>query len=171
MAEPTEYTGDTLHWSSNGHILFSFIQLDYAGGFVLGALFTIAICACERLLTLAFETRWAPGSIGRLRVANALWRAGLYWVLACYGCSQCVHAIAMSLNAGIILIAVTTLALGQLIIELWTPPRGGTRTTNTHPLGTPIPTYARSTTERGSVGPRRAPFQIGGDGGDSDSDS
>jgi hypothetical protein len=43
--------GDTLHWSSQGtHVLFSFIQIDYFGGFVLGALFTTVLCLLERWL-------------------------------------------------------------------------------------------------------------------------
>ncbi|KAJ7361002.1 hypothetical protein DFH08DRAFT_951627 [Mycena albidolilacea] len=118
--------GDTLHWSSQGtHVLFSFIQIDYFGGFVLGALFTTVLCLLERLITYTFETRWAPASIRRVRAANALWRAALYWVLAMLRLAYML--IAMTLNAGLILIAVTTLALGQLCIELRTPPRGGDR--------------------------------------------
>ncbi|KAJ6520516.1 hypothetical protein C8R45DRAFT_955457 [Mycena sanguinolenta] len=196
---PAEYSeSDTLHWSSNGtHVLFSFIQLDYAGGFVLGALFTTVICVLERLLTFIFESRWAPPSVRRLRTANALWRAGLYWVLALLRLAYML--IAMSLNAGLILIAVTTLALGQFLIELRTPPsqRGDHEYA---PLGN-TPTYlaepdsakperifvqqangAHASSgavllghkKRGaSLGRGTSNFQLGGggDGGDSDSDS
>ncbi|KAJ7222865.1 hypothetical protein B0H12DRAFT_1150880 [Mycena haematopus] len=144
---PAEYSGsDTLHWVSNDtHVLFSFIQLDHVGGFVLGGLFTVAICLLERILTSAFESRWAPASIQRLRTANALWRAGLYWVLALLRLAYML--IAMSLNAGLILIAVTTLALGQFFIELRTPPRGADH--DYAPLGE-TPMYLESTSDSAS---------------------
>jgi len=224
MASAEEYSGDTLHWSSKGsHVLFSFIQLDF-GGFM----FTAVICALERFLTLAFESRWAPASIRRGRAANALWRAGLYWVLSLLRLAYML--IAMTLNAGLILTAVTTLALGQLVIELWTPPQRRDRyyasleetpmftmtscedvitessrkpdgiflpptpsnvaaalsgnaervqgTRYSHEAATweagNGPDVARSllgNTKRGGVRSGRAPFEVGGVGDDSDSDS
>ncbi|KAF7330120.1 hypothetical protein MSAN_02461800 [Mycena sanguinolenta] len=126
--------------------------LDYAGGFVLGALFTTAICLLERLLTFIFESRWAPASVRRLRTANALWRAGLYWVLALLRLAYML--IAMSLNASLILIAVTTLAVGQFFIELRTPPsaRGGDH--EYAPLGD-APTYLASSIDPDSAKPER----------------
>ncbi|KAF7347262.1 hypothetical protein MVEN_01481300 [Mycena venus] len=221
MPSPEQYSGDTLHFSTKGtHLLFSFIQLDYFWGFVLGAVFTIGICALERLLTFAFESRWAPASIRRLRAVNAFWRAGLYWVLALLRLAYML--IAMTLNAGLILIAATTLAIGQFVIELQRRTQGGdsdyapleeapmyfqdvTPRSTSKPEGIFVhptqsnagradalagnaerypdeaaawgegngPDVARSLLghkKRGSVGPRRAPFQIGAEG-DSDSDS
>ncbi|KAK7063640.1 hypothetical protein R3P38DRAFT_2819550 [Favolaschia claudopus] len=175
-------SGDTLHWSSQGtHLLFSFIKLDYAGGFVAGSLFTAAICMSERLLTVAFESRWAPPPIRRRRLVNAFWRAGMYWVLALLRLLYML--IAMTLNVWIILIAVTTLAVGQFLIELRIsppPPRGGAAADHSYvpleeaeaplyskPEGIYSPSAAGRHQKRESLGPRRAPFQMGGvdDGG------
>ncbi|KAJ6489598.1 copper transporter [Mycena vitilis] len=226
MSSEAEFWGDTLHWSFDGsHVLFSFFQLDSFGGFVLGALFTAAICVCERLLSFAFDHRWGPASIRRSRAANALWRAGMYWVLALLRLMYML--IAMTMHAGLILVAVTTLAVCQFFIELRTPPP--TRDLDYTPLEeAPLYTMpscedvgafrhdarakprpeeifihpAQSNVARAdalaggtgrmqgirearngpdarsllgqakpaSVGPRRAPFQLG-DPGDSDSDS
>ncbi|KAJ7894579.1 copper transporter [Mycena leptocephala] len=235
MSSSANYSGDTLHWSLEGnHVLFSFIQLDSFGGFVLGALFTATLCGFERLLTFAFERQWGPASMRRSRGMNALWRAGMYWVLAALRLAYML--IAMTMNAGLILVTVTTLALGQFFIELRTPPQArdrgyapleeapmytmpscedvstfqrGARAKSKpeeifiHPTQSNVacadaalstdriqgtrypheaaaweagkgPDVARSllgNTKRGSVGPRRAPFQIGGDDDQSDSDS
>ncbi|KAJ6601142.1 copper transporter [Mycena vulgaris] len=231
MPAVDDFAGDYLHWSLKGtHVLFSFIPLDSLGGFILGSLLTVAICAFERLLTFASEHQWGPARIRRARGANALWRAGMYWVLASLRLAYML--IAMSMHVGLILIAVTTLAVGQFFIELRTPPRDRDYTSLEeaapmytmpscedvtflpartrskpedifiHPAQSNLaradaaavtlglaarypseaaawetgkgPDVARSllgsTTTRASVGPRRAPFQIGGDD-DSDSDS
>ncbi|KAJ7726408.1 copper transporter [Mycena metata] len=233
-ASGEEYSGDYLHFSLEGsHVLFSFVQLDSFAGFFIGALLTVGICAAERLLGFAYEHQWGPASIRRSRGANALWRAGMYWVLSFLRLAYML--IAMTLNMGLILLAVTTLAVGQFLIELRNPPRDREYT----PLGEEAPLYTRRTSgedptalsqhrrsrskpdslfthpnesnitradtairglervplesatwekgkgpeaarallgnnsknARGSVGPKRAPFQIGGDGDDSDSDS
>ncbi|KAJ7194669.1 copper transporter [Mycena pura] len=118
----TEYSfGDTLHWSFNGsHVLFSFIQLDSSRGFVFGALLTAAICACERLLAYAFEHQWGSARIRRSRFSNALWRTGMYSILTSLRLAYMF--IAMTMHIGLILIAVTTLALGQFFVELQMPP-------------------------------------------------
>ncbi|KAJ7157274.1 copper transporter [Mycena filopes] len=229
-----EFFGDSLHWTfDSSHVLLSFIQLSSFGGFLAGALLTVGVCAAERVLGYAYEHHWGPASIRRSRGGNALWRAGMYWVLASLRLAYML--IAMTMNIGLILVAVTTLALGQFFIELRTPPRDREYT----PLAEEAPLYARrpsgedptailqhrrsrskpdgifihpkesniaradtamrglervplesATWEAGkgsdaarsllgnaakqaraSVGPKRAPFQIGGDGDESDSDS
>ncbi|KAJ7665655.1 hypothetical protein B0H17DRAFT_288312 [Mycena rosella] len=233
MAAVDDWTGDYLHWSLKGtHVLFPFIYLESPGGFVLGSLLTVGLCASERLLGFAYEQHWGPAWVRRSRGANALWRAGMYWVLALLRLAYML--IAMTMHVGLILIAVTTLAAGQFFIELRTPPRDRD---NYAPLEEAAPIYSRpssediafaqprarskpedifihpaqsnlaradaavqslglatrypseaaaweagkgpdiarallgnATTTRASVGPRRAPFQIGGDG-ESDSDS
>ncbi|KAJ7508465.1 hypothetical protein B0H11DRAFT_1965167 [Mycena galericulata] len=107
-----------LHWRLSGDlVLFSFIRLDSLGGFVLGAVLTSVICALERLLTFALERHWSP----RLRShgANALWRAVLYWEVVSLRLAYML--IAMTMHIGLILVTVTTLALGQFLIELRTP--------------------------------------------------
>ncbi|KAJ6541690.1 hypothetical protein B0H19DRAFT_1381303 [Mycena capillaripes] len=113
MTSATEFSGDALHWSFQGsHVLFSFIQLDSFGGFVLGALFTAATCALERLLTFAFEQQWGPTSIRRSRATNACWRAGMYWVLASLRLAYML--IAMTMHAGLILIAVRSSKISSI---------------------------------------------------------
>ncbi|KAJ7084745.1 copper transporter [Mycena crocata] len=233
-------SSDALHWAFKGsHVLFSFIELSSLVGFLFGALLTVGICAAERLLGYAFEHHWGPASVRGSRGGNALWRAGMYWVLACLRLAYML--IAMTMHVGIILVAVTTLAIGQFFIELRRPPRDRDYTPLEeaplytmpscedvsapfrrprakskpdgifiHPTQSNLaradaaainlglagntervqasrypneaaaweagkgPDVARSllgsTNSRGSVGPRRAPFQIGGDN-DSDSDS
>jgi len=126
--------GDALHWSFDGsHVLFSFIQLDSSWGFVFGAILTAAICASERLLAYAFEHQWGPGRIRRSRFSNALWRTGMYWILSSLRLAYML--IAMTMHAGLILIAVTTLALGQFFIELQLPPTDRPSSRDYTPLG------------------------------------
>jgi len=131
----TEYPfRDTLHWSFNGsHVLFSFIQLDSSRGFVFGALLTAAICACERLLAYAFEHQWGSARIRRSRFSNALWRTGMYSILTSLRLAYMF--IAMTMHIGLILIAVTTLALGQFFIELQMPPTDRPSSRDYTPLG------------------------------------
>ncbi|KAJ7447254.1 copper transporter [Mycena latifolia] len=225
-------SGDSLHWFlKDTHVIFSFIDLGAPGGVVLGALLTVAICALERLLAFATERHWGPARIRGSRGANALWRAGVYWMLALLRLAYML--IAMTMHIGLILIIVTTLAVGQFFIELRTPSRDRT---DYAPLDEDTPLYARpscedvafppararskpeellihsaqssvaradaalatrtqmrypsetaaweagkgpdvarallgTTTTRASVGPRRAPFQIGGGESESDEDS
>ncbi|KAJ7762316.1 copper transporter [Mycena maculata] len=117
-----EYSGDALHWTlSGGHVLFSFIQLDSFGSFFLGAVLTSIVCALERLLTFASERHWGPASIQRSRGANALWRSGMYSVVVSLRLAYML--IAMTMHAGLILVVITTLAVGQFFIELRSPPR------------------------------------------------
>ncbi|KAJ7146396.1 hypothetical protein C8R44DRAFT_757338 [Mycena epipterygia] len=113
---------DALHWSFDGsRVLLPFIQLNSFGGFFLGVLLTIGVCALERLLTFASERHWGPSGIQRSRGANALWRAGLYGVLVSLRLAYML--VAMSMHLGLILSAVTTLVIGQFFIELRMPPR------------------------------------------------
>jgi len=113
---------DALHWGlTGGHVLLSSILLDSFGGFLFGALLTSVICALERLLTFGSESHWGPAWVSRSRGANALWRAGMYWVVVSLRLAYML--IAMTMHVGLILVAVTTLAIGQFFIELRTPPR------------------------------------------------
>ncbi|KAJ7053970.1 hypothetical protein C8F01DRAFT_1165518 [Mycena amicta] len=120
MSDGESY-GDALHWSFNReHVLFAFLRLDSFGGFLGGALVTVGICVCERLLGYAFDRRWAPERVRRSRRTHALWRAGIYWVLVLLRLAYML--IAMTMHFGLILIAATTLAAGQFFIELRAPP-------------------------------------------------
>jgi len=121
MASDNSVT-DALHWSLTGdHVLISFVRLDSFSGFFFGALLTSLICALERLLTFASERHWSPLWIARSRGANALWRAGMYWVVVSLRLAYML--IAMTMHTGLLLVLVTTLAVGQFFIELWTPPQ------------------------------------------------
>ncbi|KAJ7083391.1 hypothetical protein B0H15DRAFT_952079 [Mycena belliarum] len=114
--------GDVLHWSlTDTHVIFASLVLDAPGGFALSSLLVCSICVLERLLSYAYDTRWGPARVRRSRGANALWRAGMYWVLAVLRLAYML--IVMTMHMGLILIAVTTLAAGQFLIELRTPPR------------------------------------------------
>nr|GAT55795.1 predicted protein [Mycena chlorophos] len=125
--------GDVIHWSLGGeHVLFAFISLDSLGGFLAGAFVTVVVCACERLLTYASDRRWELAGAGRSRGTQALWRAGMYWILALLRLAYML--IAMTRHSGLILLAATTLAAGQFLIELRTGPEQRTLDRDYAPL-------------------------------------
>ncbi|THH20482.1 hypothetical protein EW146_g869 [Bondarzewia mesenterica] len=74
---------DRLHFSFiNEHVLFTGLRLDSFASFFLASILTVVICLFERFLTLLLTKHWTPSrSVRHSRVQNALWRAGVYWVV------------------------------------------------------------------------------------------
>ncbi|KAF7307550.1 hypothetical protein MIND_00549800 [Mycena indigotica] len=121
MSTPDADYGDAFHWGLDGeHVLFASVRLDSAGGLLAGALLTAGVCACERLLTYAHERRWAPARVRRAGGgAGGVAGGGVLGARA----APAYMLIAMTFHAGLILIAATTLAIGQFFIELRTAPQ------------------------------------------------
>ncbi|KAI1793055.1 hypothetical protein LXA43DRAFT_1092970 [Ganoderma leucocontextum] len=108
---------DHLHWGYLGeHVLVAGLHLDSSWSFFLASLLTIFICASERTLTYVISKKWHPwSSRRRSRIGLAMWRTALYWVVTFERLLYML--IGMTFSFGLILVAVTTLAAGQFVIE------------------------------------------------------
>ncbi|KAI0800594.1 hypothetical protein C8Q74DRAFT_1237410 [Fomes fomentarius] len=106
-----------LHFGLFGeHVLVYGLHLDSAGTFFLASCLVILICLSERLLTYAISKKWQPFSSHKpSRIGTALWRSCLYWLVTLDRLLYML--IGMTFNFGLIVIAVTTLAVGQFVIE------------------------------------------------------
>ncbi|TBU46128.1 hypothetical protein BD309DRAFT_999290 [Dichomitus squalens] len=108
---------DHLHFGFLGeHVLVDGLHLDSAPSFFIASLLTIVICTSERILTYAVSKQWHPWRGHRpSRVGLALWRACLYWLVTLDRLMYML--IGMTFSIGLIIVAVTTLAVGQFVIE------------------------------------------------------
>ncbi|KAI0756405.1 hypothetical protein C8Q80DRAFT_1264467 [Daedaleopsis nitida] len=108
---------DHLHFGLFGeHVLIDGLHLDSAWSFFLAASLTVSICVSERILTYALAKQWTPFSSRRpSRLGTALWRTCLYWLVTFDRLLYML--IGMTFSLWLILIAVTTLAAGQFVIE------------------------------------------------------
>ncbi|KAK1234842.1 hypothetical protein PQX77_001936 [Marasmius sp. AFHP31] len=111
--QAVEDTGPFLHWSfpPGSHVLFSGVSNIW-----LGCILVIILCLSERFLHFVHDRRWCPEALRRTRFTNALWRTALYWILTLL--RFCQMLVVMSFNATLLLLTVTTLAVGQFFIEL-----------------------------------------------------
>ncbi|KAI0032149.1 hypothetical protein K488DRAFT_50550 [Vararia minispora EC-137] len=110
---------DRLHTGFLGeHVLVTELRLTSFGAFCIAALVTLVICIVERAIAIALSKRWVPFRVApgkRGRIQNTLWRMGLNWIATLL---QILYMlIAMSFHIGLIFIIVTTLAVGQCILE------------------------------------------------------
>ncbi|PIL31319.1 hypothetical protein GSI_06017 [Ganoderma sinense ZZ0214-1] len=139
---------DHLHWGYLGeHVLVAGLHLDSAWSFFLASLLTICICFSERVLTYVIAKKWHPwSSRGRpSRFGLAVWRTLLYWLVTFERLLYML--IGMTFSFGLILIAVSTLAAGQFVIEfldLGERPRSEYVSPSTFPLP-PFPTSSSLT--------------------------
>ncbi|KZT08783.1 uncharacterized protein LAESUDRAFT_735893 [Laetiporus sulphureus 93-53] len=107
---------DHLHFSFLGeHVLLPNLHVDSLWKFVIASILAIVVCATERLLTYAITKQWGPTSIRQSRMRTALWRAFLYWFVTFDRLMYML--IAMTFNVGLITVTVTTLSVGQFVIE------------------------------------------------------
>ncbi|KAH9897684.1 hypothetical protein C8Q73DRAFT_682163 [Cubamyces lactineus] len=109
---------DHLHWSFLGeHVLVDGLHLDSGWSFFVACCLTACICFSERLLTYAMSKKWNPFARGHRpsRIGTALWRAFLYWLVTFDRLMYML--IGMTFSFGLIVVAVTCLAIGQFIIE------------------------------------------------------
>ncbi|PCH34287.1 hypothetical protein WOLCODRAFT_148351 [Wolfiporia cocos MD-104 SS10] len=107
---------DHLHFAFLGeHVLLPNLHIDSLWKFLVASILAICVCSSERLLTYALSKYWDPLGTRRSRARNALWRAGLYWVVTFDRLMYML--IAMTFNVGLIMVTVTTLSIGQFIIE------------------------------------------------------
>ncbi|KAJ3569731.1 hypothetical protein NP233_g4857 [Leucocoprinus birnbaumii] len=115
-----------LHWTfRQEHVLLPSLVLETPLDFALAALVVILICLLERFLTLCLEKRFAPGLTLKSKWRKALWRTCLYW--AATFLRLCYMLTTMTFQLGIILIVVSSLSLGQFMIECWETGEARTR--------------------------------------------
>ncbi|KAG9126154.1 hypothetical protein FRC07_004673 [Ceratobasidium sp. 392] len=82
--------------------------------FFVACLITAAICLTERYLTYLISTKWTPIK-RRGPLALSLWRSAMYWIVTL---ERLIYMlIAMTFHAGLILVIVTSLSVGQFFIE------------------------------------------------------
>ncbi|KAI0640130.1 hypothetical protein C8Q77DRAFT_1084819 [Trametes polyzona] len=110
---------DHLHWRFLGeHVLVYGLRLDSAWSFFVASCLTACICLSERVLTYAVSKKWDPfharGRRGS-RIGTALWRTCLYWLVTFDRLLYML--IGMTFSFGLIVVAVTCLAIGQFVIE------------------------------------------------------
>ncbi|KAI0830885.1 hypothetical protein BC628DRAFT_1416372 [Trametes gibbosa] len=110
---------DHLHWKFLGeHVLVFGLRLDSPWSFFVASCLTACICLSERLLTYAVSKKWNPfnshGHRGS-RLGTALWRTCLYWLVTFDRLLYML--IGMTFSFGLIVVAVTCLAIGQFVIE------------------------------------------------------
>ncbi|KAI0713106.1 hypothetical protein C8T65DRAFT_645493 [Cerioporus squamosus] len=106
---------DHLHFGLLGeHVLVAGLHLDSAWSFFVASILTIFVCLSERLLTYAISKKWNPFR-RRSRAGTALWRTCLYWLVTLDRLLYML--IGMTFSFGLIIVAVTTLAAGQFVIE------------------------------------------------------
>ncbi|EIW64467.1 uncharacterized protein TRAVEDRAFT_111620 [Trametes versicolor FP-101664 SS1] len=110
---------DHLHWRFLGeHVLVFGLRLDSAWSFFVASCLTAVICFSERVLTYAVSKKWNPfnprGRRGS-RFGTALWRTCLYWLVTFDRLLYML--IGMTFSFGLIVVAVTCLAIGQFVIE------------------------------------------------------
>ncbi|KAF9024136.1 hypothetical protein BDZ89DRAFT_1069383 [Hymenopellis radicata] len=144
---------DYLHWSFSGaHVLFPALNLNSFPSFLAGALLSVGVCLTERLVSFASDNGWCPHFVGHGRWQYALWRASLYWVVTLLRLLYML--IAMSFHVGLILIAVTTLAFTQFIIEYQHPPNYQSLEKDSESYGLEQPLLSQSSTETPQVSTR-----------------
>jgi len=108
---------DHLHIALFGeHVLFPWLRLDSAWHFIVASIFTAALCLIERALTYAISKNWAPFAwTHRSRFGRAMWKSTLYWVVTFDRLLYML--VAMTFSIGLILVTVTSLSIGQFVIE------------------------------------------------------
>ncbi|EJD54197.1 hypothetical protein AURDEDRAFT_109944 [Auricularia subglabra TFB-10046 SS5] len=109
---------DFLHSAPHGeHVLFASLKLSSWGPFAAAAMLTVAICLTERALTFVLSSKCQARlhRVARTRLAFVLLRTALYWLATLLRLLYML--IGMTFNLGLILTAVSTLAVGQLAIE------------------------------------------------------
>ncbi|KAH9854279.1 hypothetical protein C2E23DRAFT_858456 [Lenzites betulinus] len=108
---------DHLHWKFLGeHVLVFGLRLDSPWSFFVASCLTACVCLSERLLTFAVSKKWDPFHFRRSsRLGTALWQTCLYWLVTFDRLLYML--IGMTFSFGLIVVAVTCLAIGQFVIE------------------------------------------------------
>jgi len=110
-----------LHAAFTGeHVLFSGLRLDGPRQFAVASVLVATVCLSERLLTHLLYVRWEPLGVNSGRVTRASWRTMLYWSVMLSRVTYML--ISMTFNIGLILVIVTSLSIGQFLIEYVSTP-------------------------------------------------
>ncbi|KAL5640419.1 hypothetical protein ACGC1H_007614 [Rhizoctonia solani] len=137
-AQPTQtmldndVSGVIFHMGFDGSaFIFPSLKITSWPTFAAACLITSTICLSERYLTYLISTKWTPTQ-SKNPVAVSLFRSALYWVVTF---ERLVYMlIAMSFHAGLILVTVTSLSIGQFLIELQEAKHSTAATESYHPL-------------------------------------
>ncbi|KAG8689125.1 hypothetical protein FRC11_004043 [Ceratobasidium sp. 423] len=116
MLQDDDVSGVIFHMGFDGSaFLFPSLRITSWPTFAAACFITSAICLSERYLTYLMSTKWTPLQ-SKSPVAVSLFRSALYWVVTF---ERLIYMlIAMSFHAGLIIATVTSLSIGQFIIEL-----------------------------------------------------
>jgi len=109
----------SLHWAfRDEYVLVPFLHLTSFSNFLIAGLLAIIICLLERLVTFTLDKHQNGQEIlwNRTWWSCACLRFSLYWIATFL--RLCYMLIAMTFNIGLILLVVTTLAVGQFFIEV-----------------------------------------------------
>ncbi|KAJ1302823.1 hypothetical protein OPQ81_003129 [Rhizoctonia solani] len=116
MFQDNDVSGVIFHMGFDGSaFLFRSLKITSWPTFIAACLITSAICLSERYLTYLISTKWTPLK-SKSPVAISIFRSALYWTVTLERLMYML--IAMSFHAGLILAIVTSLSIGQFIIEL-----------------------------------------------------
>ncbi|KEP53196.1 Ctr domain protein [Rhizoctonia solani 123E] len=132
MLQGNDVSGVIFHMGFDGSaFIFPSLKITSWPTFTAACLITSTICLSERYLTYLISTKWTPTQ-SKNPVAVSLFRSALYWVVTL---ERLVYMlIAMSFHAGLILVTVTSLTIGQFIIELQEAKHSTAATESYHPL-------------------------------------
>ncbi|CAE6503199.1 unnamed protein product [Rhizoctonia solani] len=133
MLQDNDVSGVLFHTGFDGSaFLFPSLRITSWLTFAAACFITSAICLSERYLTYLISTKWMPFQ-SKNPAAVSLFRSALYWVVTL---ERLVYMlIAMSFHAGLIITTVTSLSIGQFIIELQeAKSSGGATDQSYHPL-------------------------------------
>lgn len=132
MLQDNDVSGVIFHMGFDGSsFLFPSLRITSWLTFMAACLITSAICLSERYLTYLISTKWTPLQ-SKSPVATSLFRSALYWMVTL---ERLVYMlIAMSFHAGLIIAIITSLSIGQFVIELQEAKSSTGATESYHPL-------------------------------------
>ncbi|CAE6534412.1 unnamed protein product [Rhizoctonia solani] len=132
MLQDNDISGVIFHMGFDGSaFIFPSLRITSWPTFAAACFITSAICLSERYLTYLMSTKWTPLQ-SKSPVAVSLFRSALYWVVTL---ERLIYMlVAMSFHAGLIIVVVTSLTIGQFFIELQEAKSSTGATESYHPL-------------------------------------
>jgi len=134
LVDEQDVSGPVFHFGFDGSaFMVRSLRITSWPTFALACLITAVLCLSERYLTYLMSTKWTPLRT-RGPVAVSIWRSLMYWVVTLL--RMVYMLIGMTFHAGLILIAVTTLSIGQFFIEFKEAKSSSSTNESYHPLPT-----------------------------------
>ncbi|KAF8594750.1 hypothetical protein BDV93DRAFT_529121, partial [Ceratobasidium sp. AG-I] len=132
VLDEEDVSGTVFHFGFDGSLfMFRSLRITSWPTFAVACLITVVLCLSERYLTYLMSTKWTPLR-RRGPVAVSIWRSLMYWVVTLE--RMIYMLIGMTLHAGLILVAVTALSIGQFFIELQEAKSSSNSGESYHPL-------------------------------------